>query len=298
VNMSRDPDDMADLKVLGDDVPMTDDAAKDLARSRLDRAIERELAASSRIALRRWGAVAAAIIALSVATPLFLRGDALLELAAVASTGPAPSIPIGSFVYTRARVRATSTDNDVTNGESGSRIITSRRETWIAQDGSGLVLDRGIRPASEAERTAGGPGTFRYPNLDQLPTQPQALLDAIMGPGFLDEPDDGFGVLSGIGALLRDSYVSPAHREALFLIVESMEGVEVVENYRDPVGRLGIAVSLRDSTQSVTLVFEPRTSRLLAERESRDEGAFIFEASYLETAVVSARGERPAQAGT
>lgn len=133
--------------------------------------------------------------------------------------------------------------------------------------------------------------------MDQLPTQPQALLEAIMGPGFLDEPDDEFEVLSGIGALLRDSYVSPAHREALFLIVEDMEGVEVEENYRDPFGRLGIAVSLRDSTQSVTtLVFEPGTSRLLAERESRADGAFVFEASYLETAVVSARGERPSEA--
>lgn len=291
--MSRDPDDMADLRLLGDDVPVTDDAAKARARSRLDRAIGQERAASSRHPLRRWGAVAAAIIALSLVTTLFLRGTPILQLAAVASTQPAPTIPAGSFVYTRSEVSATSSDVSVTGDEMGFVIVTSRRETWIADDGSGLMLERLIRPVSaELERTTEGPGTFRFPNVDQLPTEPEALLDAITGPGFLDGPDDGFEVLSGIGALLRDSYVSPAHREALFLIVEDMKGVEVEENYRDPLGRLGIAVSLSDSSRSVTLVFEPGTSRLLSESESRD-GAVVFEASYLETAVVSARGERP-----
>lgn len=306
--MGPHPEDIAELRVLGDDAPMTDPAAKGRARSRLDRAIARERAASTRRRLQRWGAVAAAIVSISIATPLFLReaadrhpaSPALLQLAAAASTQPPSSIPDGWFVYTRARVRATITDIDVTTGEMESQNVVSRRETWIAQDGSGLIVERRTRPpAAQVEGTSGGPGTFRFPNLDHLPTQPQALLDAIMGPGFLDEPDDGFEVLSGIGALLRDSYVSPAHREALFLIVEGMEGVEVENNYRDHLGRLGVAVSLRDSTQSETLVFEPGTSRLLAEREWRDDGAFVFEASYLETAIVPGRGERPPRdAGT
>jgi hypothetical protein len=194
----------------------------------------------------------------------------------------------------KARVRATTTNIDVTSGEMESTIVLSRRETWIARDGSGLILERRIKPPSaRAERTSGGPGTFRFPDLDQLPTEPGELLEAIMGPGFLDEPDNKFEVLSGIGALLRDTYVSPAHRRALFLIVKDIEGVVVNEHFRDDLGRLGVAVSLGDSAQSVTLVFEPGTSRLLAERESRDGGAFLFEATYLETAVVPARGARP-----
>jgi hypothetical protein len=307
VSESRGPEDIAELRMLGDDVPMTDPAAKARAGSRLDLAIARERAAPARMFLRRWGTLAAAIVALSVATPLLLRGAAdrqapapeLLRLAAVASTQPAPSIPYGSFVYTRARVRATSTHISITSGEMESTVVVSRRETWVAQDGSGLIVERRITPASnQSERMKGGPGTFRFPNLDRLPTRPEALLEEISGPGFLDEPDDGFEVLSGIGALLRDSYVSPAHRQALFLIVEDMEGVEIESNYLDDLGRPAIAVSLRDTTQSVTLVFEPESSRLLAEFERRDDGAFVFEATYLETAVVRAVGERPAETGT
>jgi len=286
---------MTDLRLLGDDVPVTDDAAKARAMARLDLAIEQERAASSRHSLRRWAAVAAAVIALTVATTLFLQGTPLLQLAAVASTQPTPKVPTGSYVYTRSEVTASISDVSVTGEELGSAVVTSRRETWIAEDGSGLMLEQPIRPAAEVERTTGVPGEFRFSDLDRFPTEPDALFDEIMGSGFLDGPDDGFEMLSGIGALLRDPYVSAAHREALFLIVAGMEGVEVEENFRDPLGRLGIAVSLSDGTRTVILVFEPGTSRLLTEGEEREGG--IFEAVYIETAIVSARGERPGNSG-
>jgi hypothetical protein len=303
---NKDPDGFAELRRLGDDVPDTDAAAKARARSRLQAAVEQERAASERASLWRWGAVAAAIVAVAVATSFILRGaadrrlgaSALLELAVVASTQPPPAVPPGSFVYSLAHVRATSTDVDITTGETERVVVEMRRETWIAPDGSGLILEHPLRPGSGgSERFPAEPGTLRFPNLDQLPTEPEALFEAIRGPGFLDEPADDFGVLTGIGALLRDSYVSSAHRRALFLIVERIEGVDVVENYRDREGRLGTALSLRDGGRSVTLVFEPRTSRLLEEAETHEDGAF-FEATYLRTAIVRAVGERPAETGT
>lgn len=300
---NKDSNGFAELRGLGDDVPETDVAAKARARSRLQAAIERERAASARISLKRWGAVAAAIVAVALATSFILRGPAdrplgspaLLELAAVAATQPPLRVPAGSFVYTLARVRATITDVDITTGETKRVVVALRRETWIAPDGSGLILERPLRPGSGgSKRFPAEPGTLRLPNLDQLPTEPEALLKAIKGPGFLDEPTDDFGVLSGIGALLRDSYVDPSHRKALFLIVEGIEGIDVVEDYRDPLGRRGTALSLRDRGRSVTLVFEPRASRLLEEGETHEDGAF-FDATYLETAIVKAVGERPGE---
>jgi hypothetical protein len=303
MSASRDPNGLAELIMLGDDAPATDETAKARARSRLDRAIERERVASTRTAVWRWGAVAAAIVAVSVATSVILRGaadrplgsPALMELAAVASVQPPPSVPAGSYVYTRAQVRASVTSPGGTTGETV--IVGSQRETWIASDGSGLVLERPLPLGSgDARRVTAEPGTLRFTNLDQLPTEPEALQDVIMKPGLLDEPDDDFEVLSGIGALLRDSYVSPAHRRALFLIVEGVEGVQVEEGYHDSLGRLGTAVSLRDGGRSVTLVFEPQTSRLLAERETHADGT-LSQATFVETAVVSAVGERPAETG-
>lgn len=293
---------MADLRLLGDDVPVTDQAAKARARSRLEAVMQGEDVRPRPNIVWRPVAAAAAAILVTLATwtlldrsiePPDARRPALLQLATAASSQAAPAVPAGSFVYTRSRVEAVSSDVSVSGEELGSEIITSRRETWIARDGSGLLIERRIGlDAVREERTPGGPGTFRFGDVNELPTDPGALFDAIMGAGFLDGPDDDFAVLSGIGALLRDPFVSPAHREALFRIVASMEGVQVDEEYLDPVGRIGIGVSLRDSSRSVILVFEPGTSRLLAEAESRD-GAVIYRASYLESAVVSARGKRP-----
>jgi hypothetical protein len=298
-------DGFAELRKLGDDAPETDAPAKARARARLDVAIEGERTASARQSPWKWGAVAAAIVAVAVTTSFLVRGaenrspgsPALLQLAAVASTQPPPAVPAGSFVYTLSRVRTTSTGSDVLTDETQTVVVSTRRETWIATDGSGLILEHPLEPGSGgAKRIPQGPGELRFPSLDQFPTEPGALLDAIMEPGFLDEPDDDFEVLSGIGALLRDAYVDPAHRKALFLIVERIEDVDVIEDHRDPLGRLGTALSIRDGGRSVTLVFEPRTSQLLEERQTYEDGTFL-EVTYLETAIVGAIGERPGEGG-
>jgi hypothetical protein len=296
-------DGFAELRKLGDDVPETDAPAKARARARLDVAIEGERTAPAGKWPWKWGAVAAAIVAVAVTTSFLVRGagppgsPALLQLAAVASTQPPPAVPDGSFVYTLSRVRSTNTDFHISTGETETVIVATRRETWIATDGSGLILERPLEPGSGgAKRFPQGPGELRFPSLDQLPTDPEALLDAIMRRGLLGAPNDDFEVLSGIGALLRDAYVDPAHRKALFLIVEGIEGVDVVEDYRDPMGRLGTALSLRDGGRSVTLVFEPRTSQLLEEGQTYEDGTFL-EATYLETAIVGAIGERPGEGG-
>ena len=280
---SRDREGFAELRRLGDDMSESDESAKARARSRLDRAIQRERGAAARTSARRWGAVAAAIVVLSVGTTVFLREvadrPALLRLAAVASAQPAPSVPAGSFVYASSRVRTTVSSTHLEEGDMGTVIVSLLRETWIAPDGSGLILESPIPANSgEVKRFRAGPGELRFTNLDQLPTEPEALLHAIMGPGLLDEPDNDLDLLNGIGALLRDSYLDPAHRRGLFLIVAGLEGVEVEENYRDDLGRIGIAISLRESARSVTLVFEPRTSGLLAEADTRTDGTF-FEAT-------------------
>jgi hypothetical protein len=304
---NKDSNGFAELRRLGDDMPAVDEAAKARARARLDEEIRRERVRPRPHVIWRPIAAAATVVLVAVASWALLERSIdrparqeppLLRLAAVAATQPPPSVPAGSFVYTSARVRASVTSTNIATGATETVTVESRRETWIAADGSGLILERPVQAGSgETKRIRADPGKLRFTNLDQLPTEPQALLDAIMRPGFLDEPDDDLEILAGIGVLLRDSYVDPAHREGLFLIVERIHGVEVEENHRDPLGRLGTAVTLRDSTRSVMLVFQARSSRLLAERETRADGTF-FEATYLQTAVVRAVGERPAETGT
>ena len=305
MTIDRDPDGFAELRKLGSDIPETDDAAKARALARLESAIQRERATSRGRTLKRWVALTAAIVAVSITAALVLREGAelsgphpaILQLAAVASTQPPPMVPAGSFAYTKAKVRATVESTNISTGATETEVVASLRETWISADGSGLILDRLLPLGSGKPRSfRGGPGELRFPSLNQLPTEPGAFLDAIRGPGFLDEPDNDFEILSGIGALLRDPYVDPSHRRALFLIVQGIEGVDVIERYRDPLGRLGTALSLREGARSVTLVFEPRTSRLLEEGETNIGNTF-YEATYVQTGVVRAIGERPGEPG-
>jgi hypothetical protein len=187
----------------------------------------------------------------------------------------------------------TSTAGGVDAGrEEKTVVVELSRETWIARDGSGLIVEHPIGEPGDATRIEAAAGELRFVELNGLPTEPGALLEALYAPGLLDEPDDDLEVLSGIAALLRDAYASPAHRRALFEIVQGIEGVEVTEGFLDPSGRSGTAVSLSDEVRTVRLVFDPETSRLLFEGESRTDGTF-FESTYLRAVIVLAAGERP-----
>lgn len=297
----RNGDGFAALRGLRAEVPRVDPSAKARAWSRLERSIDDERAARRRRRSWRWGAVAASIAASATLTSVLVsqstdRGDIqqpLIRLAAVAAAQPPPSIPPGSFAYTRARVEVARSSTDIATGETGTAIVGIIRETWVASDGSGSVVESPIdRGSGEPETTTAKPGTLRLVALDRFPTDAEGLLEAIVGAGYLDEPDDDVELLAGVAALLRDSYASPAHRTALFDIVAGIDDVVVQERYPDPAGRMGTAVTLHRGGRSVTLVFEPSTSRLLAEREDR-AGETVFEAAYLETGVVDELGGRP-----
>lgn len=298
---SGEANELAGLRVLGLDVPDEDPAAKARARARLSRAIDEDpISRRRRPPILRWGAIAS-LLTISLWVLVLFPGVAdrsteaspLIRLAAVASEQPEPSIPPGSFAYLSARVRATTTTTNITTGESEVSLEAHQRETWISPDGSGLIIERPVEPDfGGVERFRAEAGTLRFVELNGLPTDPQGLLIAIEGPGLLDGPRDDLELLNGIGALLRDSYASAEHRSALIEIVEGIEGVQISEGYRDPIGREAIAVSLDDGLRQVTLGFDPETSRLLFERDERTDGTF-FEATYLNVGIATESGESP-----
>jgi hypothetical protein len=292
----RDPDRLAVLRGLGRDVPDSDTEAKNRARARLQRVIEAE-SRRPRRAMPALAIAAAILASLAVVLVVVHAPDregqpALLRLATVAFSQPAPSIPAGSFAYLSVRVVRTSAMGNVDDGREETVVVELIRETWMARDGSGLIVEHPIGAPGDATRFEAAPGELRFVELNGLPTEPGALLEALRAPGLLDEPEDDLEVLSGIAAFFRDAYASPAHRRTLFEIVQGIEGVEVTEGFLDPSGRSGTAVSLSDEMRSVTLVFDPETSRLLFEGESRTDGTFS-ETTYLRVGVVTAAGERP-----
>ena len=91
------------------------------------------------------------------------------------------------------------------------------------------------------------------------------LLNAILRAGF-DEPEDDLETFAGIGTLLGESYIDPRRTRRWSASSQARGGVEVQGGLCNPSGRLGTALILPDGTREVALVFNPRSSRLFAER--------------------------------
>ena len=71
-----------------------------------------------------------------------------------------------------------------------------------------------------------------------------------------------------VGDLLRESDAPPALRSALFQVAAGIPGVKVLENVTDHAGRSGVGVmySVRHRPGYAELIFDPKTSALLAEQ--------------------------------
>ena len=77
-----------------------------------------------------------------------------------------------------------------------------------------------------------------------------------------------------VGDSLRETNASPEQRAALYAVAARIPGVDLVGPVTDSAGRRGIAVAKDDNVNHIrsTLVFDPRTSVLLAEEESTANG--------------------------
>ena len=121
-----------------------------------------------------------------------------------------------------------------------------------------------------------------------------------------------------IGDTLRESYVPPKALSAMFAAAATMPGTNLVRNTHDPAGRPGIAVGQTWHGVRSELIFDPRTYRLIGEREVVDndstfapaggkpdlaswkpdpklkEGRVLYATATLRTAVTSQAGRPPA----
>jgi len=109
------------------------------------------------------------------------------------------------------------------------------------------------------------------PSLNKLPDDPAklaALLSARKIEGGPKGPAEDF---VQIGDMLRETYVRPSLRAAIFIVAKSIPGVRLLGTVTDQDGRSGIGLAyvhawpaLREIGKSV-LIFDPKTSKLIAE---------------------------------
>lgn len=294
---------------------------------------------------RRMLVGAGAALVLAVALPLFLLGggeDAVqpavanpLQLAArAAAVQPQATPGPGQYAYTRSKDAYLMTIFDGRRpGNSRAHISWSVlqprvREFWIAPDGSGRLRETsgqasfpspaeraawvaaGSPPLPKADQTLSeqfGKHQLSYLDFSGLPTDSKRLrrlIEARKVHG-IGGPRGEAETFVLIGDMLRESYLSPALRAALYRVVAELPGVKLVGEVRDPVGRMGTGVAYTDRKRGTRheLIFNPGTSALLGEREilvaakpnglKAPPGTVFGYAAYLESRVVGSTGKAP-----
>lgn len=215
---------------------------------------------------------------------------------------------------------------DATGAPEWSVLVPSVRESWVSLDGSrqGRVREvigkpRFVSADQRAGWVAAGepplPRTGRVEDsglsggsaLDgsDLPTDPTALRRQIEArdEGGPAAPSGDAAIFDRVGDMLREAYLDPAVRAALYEVTAELPGVELLGEVEDSVGRPGTGVAFTDRERGTRheLIFDPQTSALLGERAtltgtrelydfSAPPGTAIGYVAYLESRVVDSVG--------
>jgi len=248
--------------------------------------------------------------------------EALRDAATVASAQPSPHS--GGYGYERTTDRTLATFASA-NGP-WSVVVPSTTEEWIAQDGSGRILNTPRAPifpgqsdeegwqaaaspevAEATDRTlqAGGSGV----PLDALSTDSAVLSDQLRAKAEAIEsaPPVNVETFSIVGDLLSRPEAPSQLRAALYRVAAGLDGVELTGSVPDEAGRMGTAVAIEFSDNGVlkrdTLIFDPQTSQVLEQRETLLERVPYIDAAppivtnstlYLQSGVVDSTSARPA----
>ena len=254
-----------------------------------------DASARRRASLPRRGLLSVAVlgILLALVVPLVLpegpggatpaAADALHRVALRAAELPAePSPRPGEYLYAESSASATNlyvTGSDVPNFFFET---TTKRSTWISPDGSGRIIEVSTVdfPSEEdrsAWRDAGAPrlredfssdetfgrGELGYVDTDELPNDPSELRSWIE----LRTGEDTWRTFSMVGDLLRYRTTPPAVRAALYLVAAALDGVELVGETTDALGRSGVGVAFTHAGVRHELIFDPGTAELLGEED-------------------------------
>ncbi|MFD3732746.1 CU044_5270 family protein [Streptomyces sp. NPDC058632] len=184
-----------------------------------------------------------------------------------------------------------------------------RSEQWTSVDGSrkGLIREQGRgRWATDPDPGPGEPGgevATHYRHLSTLPTDPDGMYDWLRRTA----PDQGGqeteqAMFVLVGDLIRDAIVPPEQNAALYRAVARIEGVTVVENAVDALGRKAVAVARQDPDNPTRdeWLFDAGTHEFLGERSVASEdysdvrkGTVTSNTVITRRAVVDEAGRRP-----
>jgi hypothetical protein len=222
------------------------------------------------------------------ATPLKLTSaNQVLDLAAVAAKDQPELTPRPDQA-----IAIRSNHMYVSDGPGGRYLYRTDRTLWTPAEGGrdGAVEITYLEPRAipgqkipqsaidevgrkEANVIRHCPGTPEWTRTDfayvsRLPTTPEGMLAELRRAPANKNPLDQ-RTFTAAGGLVREAYLPPAQRAALYRALALIPGLELVENAQDAAGRTGVAVGYRDAARGLRqeLIFDPVTFRYLGERE-------------------------------
>jgi hypothetical protein len=318
-------------ELLRGDVPVEDPIARERARIRLRSLMATEevrpaVRRRSRLPALAAASLAAAVVllALQLLLPIGPAGPELSAAAEIRHLGKMsseqPSLDVGASDYLYRRDEEVRPEGSAEIGGGGFTLRTQVVvESWIAPDGSGRTrteyqsVDFVSPEDRQAWRAAGSPelptiggpptvvdhrtGSLVFYAVDELPTEPAALEEALSEGRVIEDAPGNANRLSTIGTLLAQGNASPDLRQALFEVAARIPGVMVDHQATDPIGRAAISVSVTDPSGETLLFVDAIDASLLGSLRSHpatDEGPGSTEwHAYRAWGVASSIEERP-----
>jgi len=168
------------------------------------------------------------------------------------------SAPKGTYIYTRTVGESPSCD------DSGCVLVRFTRESWVARDGSGRIVES--RGGEHSDRTFGA---------GELPFED---FMSMLGPGFADQlrsyveehmatnqPHD-FAMFGEICTLLGETQAVPEARLVLFRLAATLPDTELLGPMTDELGRAGIGVGYTANGIRHEVIFSRDSALVLEER--------------------------------
>jgi hypothetical protein len=143
-------------------------------------------------------------------------------------------------------------------------VTSLDRAAWVAAGEPDLT------GGATADQTYAA-GGLSYLDLSKLPTDPARLEHLIENRTIEGGPAGDAETFTIVGDLLRETDAPPAVRSALYTIAADLSDVRLIGTTRDHLGRPGTAVAYVSHGLSRELIFDPRTSALLAEQTAVED---------------------------
>ncbi len=250
----------------------------------------------------------------STAGPPPAAAAVLERLARVAGAQPATVPGPGQYLYSASH--SLSNDTMASHGAYCQFDFTEYRQNWIAANGEGLFIERagpqylaaGMPAACRSmlpqgalsagvSRTWAAPGCLSISPvpLGRLSRDPAVLRARLLTGNVEGGPPGPAEAFTQVGDLLRETDAPPSLRAALYRAAAGLAGVRSLGILADQLGRHGAGLAIDSHGIRHELIFDPRTSALLAEQgvviaHTRGEraplGSLAYWSAYAPTRVV------------